>query len=324
MGMERYLQHIKLDGFGLEKQDALKKGKILVIGAGGLGCAVLQMLVAMGVETIGIADNDIISIGNLHRQILYTPDDIGRFKTVIARERLIKQNPAINIQTYGQITSTNAVTIFDAYDVIVDATDNFTARYVINDACVCLQLPFVVGAVEKFSGQISTFNWQGSPTYRDLFPTPSSCKNCEEVGVLGVIPNIIGHLQALEVVKLLTGIGAPLAGQLLTFDGNCFKTIQYSKQKFSIVKQIPFSHLSTLKDYQLVDVRSEEERALFHIGGIHLTDLQSLEQLNPSKPIVVYCRSGNCSLHAAYLIQKRIFATRIYSLEGGIERLNYC
>lgn len=318
--MERYAQQIQLEGFGLEKQKALQEGKVLVVGAGGLGCAVLQTLTAMGVGTIGVADGDVVAASNLHRQILYTPEDLGQPKSFVAKRRLTKQNPDIQVDIYGEISQANAPAIFSPYQVIVDASDNFSTRYLVNDVCVQLNLPFVSGGVEKFSGHLSTFNWRASPTYRDLFPTPPDCCSCKEGGVLGVIPNLIGQLQALEVVKLLTGIGRPLAGELLCFDAGTFKTLNYTKQTQSFVREIRAEQLSSLGLYQLVDVRTLEEREHFHIGGLHLPDVESslLNQLDPKKPIVVYCRSGKRSLRAAFLIQNKLNAHEVYSLEKGI------
>ncbi len=316
--MERYAQQIKLDGFGHEKQEALRQGKVLVVGAGGLGCAVLQTLTAMGVGTLGIADGDCVSLSNLSRQLLYTPEDVGKAKNRRARARLRQQNPDVQIETHEWLTSDNALRTVQPYQLVVDASDNFTTRYLINDVCVSLGLPFVVGAVDAFSGHVSTFNWQGSPTYRDLFPTLCYCNSCEEQGVLGVLPNLIGQLQALEVVKLLTGLDTPLAGKLLCFDGNAFKTVTYSKQGFSVVKTILYEELETLNEYQLVDVRTSEEREEFHIGGMHPLDM---DRLDLSKPIVVYCRRGFRSLRAAEQIEKRMPEAEVYSLEGGIEHL---
>ncbi|MCH9627007.1 MAG: hypothetical protein S4CHLAM2_06410 [Chlamydiales bacterium] len=316
--MERYAQQIKLAGFGEEKQEVLKRGKVLVVGAGGLGCAVLQTLTAMGVGTLGIADGDSVSLSNLSRQVLYTPEDVGKPKNCSARARLRQQNPDVLIETYEWLTSENALRTIQSYQLVVDASDNFTTRYLINDVCVSLGLPFVVGAVDAFSGHVSTFNWQGSPTYRDLFPTLCYCNSCEVQGVLGVLPNLIGQLQALEVIKIITGLDTPLAGQLLCFDGKTFKTVTYSKQEFSVVKTIAYSELETLHEYQLVDVRTVEEREAFHIGGMHPLDM---DKLDPSKPIVVYCRRGVRSLKVAKQIEKKWPASEVYSLEGGVEHL---
>ncbi len=164
--MERYLQQIKLEGFGSQKQKELLKGKVLVVGAGGLGCPVLQTLNAMGVGTLGIADSDHIHLNNLYRQPLYTPADVGKNKAETAQKWLAQQNPATTIVLYPRLTSANSLEICNPFDVIVDATDNFPSRYLINDTCIQLGLPFVSGGVEKYGGQVATFNWKNSPSLR--------------------------------------------------------------------------------------------------------------------------------------------------------------
>jgi len=225
---ERYHRQIILPEFGEEGQQKLLKAKILVIGAGGLGCPALQYLSAAGIGTIGIVDDDVVALNNLHRQVLYSVNDIGLSKAKRAAHILQQLNPEIKIISYNERLATqNALTLIDDFDIIIDGTDNFSTRYMINDACVLLNKPLVYGAISQFEGQVSVFNRQplmGSNeavNYRDLFPDPpkdGEVLNCAEAGVLGVLPGIIGTMMANETIKLITGIGEPLINQLLTYN----------------------------------------------------------------------------------------------------------
>jgi sulfur-carrier protein adenylyltransferase/sulfurtransferase len=220
----RYQRQIILDNFGMKAQEKLSNAKVLVIGAGGLGCPILQYLVAAGVGTIGIVDDDAVSLNNLQRQILFGQEDIGKNKSVTAVEKLKQLNDLVTVIAFPEYCNQAfALEKFSNYDIIVDATDNFASRYLINDACVLLQKPLVFGAVSKYEGQVAVFNAPGEGpklSYRDLFPEPpkgDEVMSCAIAGVLGVIPGIIGTLQATEVIKLITGIGEVLANQLLTY-----------------------------------------------------------------------------------------------------------
>jgi molybdopterin/thiamine biosynthesis adenylyltransferase/rhodanese-related sulfurtransferase len=223
---ERYSRHLNLKGFGLAGQQKLLNAKVLVVGAGGLGCPVLQYLTAAGVGTIGIADDDLVSLSNLQRQVLYSVDDLGLSKAKQAAIRLRRLNPDVNIQAHAEkVSSTNAMALFAGYDVIVDGTDNFASRYLINDACVLLNKPLVFAAVYQYEGQLAIFNVADDAglitSYRDLFPVPPTAleaPDCNATGVLGVLPGVIGVMQATEVIKLIAGIGKPLVNQLLTFN----------------------------------------------------------------------------------------------------------
>jgi adenylyltransferase/sulfurtransferase len=225
---ERYHRQIILPEFGEEAQQKLIFAKVLVIGAGGLGCPALQYLTAAGTGTIGIVDDDVVSLNNLHRQVLYSVNDIGLSKAERAANVLQQLNPEIKIIAYNErLTTQNALIMIDEYDVIFDGTDNFSTRYMINDACVLLNKPLVYGAISQFEGQVSVFNRRPlkgndeAVNYRDLFPDPpkdGEVLNCAEAGVLGVLPGIIGTMMANETIKLITGIGEPLINQLLTYN----------------------------------------------------------------------------------------------------------
>jgi molybdopterin/thiamine biosynthesis adenylyltransferase/rhodanese-related sulfurtransferase len=225
---ERYHRQVILPEFGEAGQQKLLNAKVLVIGAGGLGCPVLQYLAAAGIGTIGIVDDDVVALNNLHRQVLYSVNDIGLSKAERAADILQQLNPDIKIVSYNErLTTQNTVGIFGEYEIIVDGTDNFSTRYMINDACVLLHKPLIYGAISQFEGQVSIFNSQSkkgskeSVNYRDLFPDPpkdGEVLNCAEAGVLGVLPGIIGTMMANEAIKLITGMGEPLENQLLTYN----------------------------------------------------------------------------------------------------------
>ncbi len=221
--LQRYARQIVLPELGQAGQQRLGQARVLLIGAGGLGSPSALYLAAAGIGTLGLVDHDKVDRSNLHRQVLHRDDRIGMAKTESARRTLEALNPAIRIRTHElRLDSGNVESIFEGYDLVVDGSDNFPTRYLVNDACVKLGLPLVYGAVQGFEGQVSVFAGAGQPCYRCLFPEPPAAEfapNCNEAGVLGVIPGIIGLLQALEVIKLVTGIGEPLVGRLLLFDG---------------------------------------------------------------------------------------------------------
>ena len=224
---ERYQRQLILKGFGIEGQQKLKQARVLVIGAGGLGCPIMQYLVAAGIGHIGIADHDKVSLSNLHRQILFGTEDIGLFKVDVVKRKMFSLNSDVDIITWNERwTQQHCIQHFPDYDVIVDATDNFASRYLINDACVLMGKPLVFGAVSQFDGQVAVFNQlqadgSRSVNYRDLFPVPPAngeVLNCSEGGVLGVLPGAIGAMQATEVIKLITGLGKTLSNRLWNYN----------------------------------------------------------------------------------------------------------
>ncbi len=223
---ERYSRQLSLKGFGEKGQAKLRGARVLVVGAGGLGCPVLQYLAGAGVGEIGFADDDVVELSNLHRQVLYTMDDIGMPKVTRAEVRLRQLNPNVLLRSHHlRVNSGNALELLAGYDIVVDGTDNFAARYVLNDAAALLNKPLVFGGLYQYEGQVAVFNVRDAEgnqaNYRHLFPVPPAAgeaPGCNEAGVLGLLPGVIGMLQAVEVVKLITGIGSPLLNQLLTYN----------------------------------------------------------------------------------------------------------
>lgn len=352
----RYQKHLLLPKFGEEGQLKLKNAKVLVVGAGGLGCPVLLYLSAAGVGKIGILDADVVDMTNLQRQVLYKIEDIGSPKAITAANRLAKLNDAIEYESFRQhLKPENAETFIKNYDIIVDCTDNFTARYLINDYCVKLQKPFVYGAIHQFEGQISVFNFldkQGilGPTYRCLFPEqPSELEipNCATIGVLGVLPGMLGMYQANEVIKMITGMGTVLSGQLLMLDllENTSQKINIKRRKDAegmifpggekkvhapdnqIVKtEISVSELhvkiENQEDFLLLDVRNPFEYDICKLPNSLLIPMSNIptniKHIPKDKPVVVYCHHGMRSASVIeYLAQNHGF-TNLQNLRGGI------
>lgn len=340
---KQYNRHLILDKIGEKGQLKLKKAKVLVIGAGGLGCPVLQYLTAAGVGTIGVIDDDVVDQSNLQRQILYTIDDIGSSKAVIVAKRLAKLNPFVKFNVYQKkLTTENAISLFNAYDIIVDGSDNFSTRYLTNDAAVITRKPLVYGAIFKFEGQVSVFNYLGSGTYRCLYPTPPKpheSSNCSEIGVLGVLPGIIGSLQANETIKLICGIGAVLTNKLLVYDSLQMHqmVLKFEKDAKSDVvtlendydffcgilskEEISLATLQKNKEkYNLLDVRDTQERETYNIGGQHIPLdelLVRIEEVHQDKDLVVYCMSGIRSEKAIEILRNNNYKSRILNLKGG-------
>ncbi len=238
--MKRYIRQITLSEIGQKGQLKLLNAKVLVVGAGGLGCPLLLYLSSAGVGTIGILDFDKVSLSNIQRQVLYKEKDVGCLKAEVAKSTLYEHNSEIKIESYPfALDTSNALEILKSYDIVVDCTDNFRTRYLINDACVKLNKPFVFAALYKFEGQLSVFNYQSGPTYRCLFPAPpmgGEVPSCEEDGVLGIVPGIIGMYQANEVIKLILSLGDILTGKLLSlnFLTNSQQIIHFDKNEKEI------------------------------------------------------------------------------------------
>lgn len=231
--LQRYLRQIMLPEIGLEGQQKLQQAKVLVVGAGGLGCPVLQYLAAAGVGTIGIVDDDVVDVTNLHRQILYTMADLGKHKATTAAEKLSLLNPYIQLHPITErLSADNAIKWIREYDLVIDGSDNFDTRYLVNDSCVQLDKPFVSGSILAFEGQVSVFNYQGGPTYRCLFPEPSEAASCTVNGVLGILPGIIGTYMANEALKIIGHIGETLSGKLMVVNAlhNTTRVFNFERQ----------------------------------------------------------------------------------------------
>ncbi len=353
--LERYSRHLIIPEFNIKGQRRLKNAKVLVVGTGGLGSPLLLYLTAAGVGTIGILDFDVVDDSNLQRQVLFSVDDVGKPKVEAAQKRLKGLNPHVNLVVHNtMLTSENALDIIKDYDLVADGTDNFPTRYLVNDACVILGKPNVYASIFRFEGQVSVFNYKNGPHYRDLFPTPPPpglVPSCAEGGVIGVLPGIIGSLQANEVLKILSGIGEPLSGRLFLFDALTFETrtlkvhknpetpeikelIDYDhfcglnlngESKDEEVKEITVEELKSLKDsnsdYQLIDVREEYEyeicnleAELIPLGGI----LDNVEKVASDKKVIVHCRSGARSATAISQLEKKFGFDNLYNLRGGI------
>lgn len=360
--VEQYRRHLSLQDFGLESQIKLKNSSVLVIGAGGLGCPVLQYLVAAGVGKIGIVDNDVIESSNLQRQILFDHDDIGSPKAKVAAAKLTRLNPFIKIHPFiERLKKENAEFLFGGYDLIVDGTDNFSSRYLINDACILFEKPLIHGSIHLFEGMVSVFNFQGGPTYRCLFPEQpdsSSIPSCAEAGVLGVLPGIIGSMQAMEAIKVITGRGQPLSGKVLSYNSlsnstriinlqalpqsreikelpnSCEPSCSDSSQKICLNKKVVEisedelrEMMAEKKDLQILDVREDWERMQSRIDPslhqplgtlVNSVPVSPLDCLIPEKEVVVYCKAGVRSRMACEALQSIGF-NHLYNLSSGMD-----
>ena len=357
--LRRYARHVILPELGQEGQARLKAGRVLLVGAGGLGSPAALYLAAAGVGTIGIVDDDTVDESNLQRQVLHGTAGVGTSKLASAEARLRDLNPHVDIETFdARLTSANAMEILGGFDIIVDGSDNFPTRYLVNDACVLLGKPDVYGSIFRFEGQASIFAMPNGPCYRCLFrdpPPPELVPSCEQAGVLGVVPGIIGSIQALETIKLLAGIGAPLVGRLLLVDT---LTMQTRELALSRDPECPVCGeqptVTELIDYeafcgtaarerradsievdpadlareletsavQLVDVREPWEWKIGHLSDAVLLpggDLErGLDALERSRPVVTYCHHGARSLAAARALREAGFEN-VRSLRGGID-----
>lgn len=341
----RYSCQLALPGFSEASQEKLHQAKVLVVGVGGLGCPVTQYLAAAGIGTLGLVDFDTVSVSNLHRQILFTPDEVGQNKAEIAARKLKRQNPQIKVSIHPvKVEANNVLDLLADYDLIADCTDNFETRYLLNDACVLAGKPLVYGAIYQYEGQVAIWNvakpdGSRSPHYRDLFPEANAARipNCAEGGVIPTIAGIIGCLMANEVLKYFSGMGELLTGQLLIFDafsmqsrkvkiGNTSKIEIKNLTETSEIQKLPAAELKAnlvTGKYELIDVRTEEERTQFHIGGLHFP-LAELEQngkllVEKSKPFVVYCGTGIRSESAVKSLQQLFPEGQFLSLQGGLK-----
>ena len=353
---ERYARQIRLPAFGEAGQLALRNASVLIVGAGGLGTPCALYLAAAGVGRIGLVDYDVVDVSNLHRQVLYTDADVGQPKTEVLARRLRQVNPLIDVQSYPvELSPGNALELVSSYDIIADGTDRFESRYLVNDACVLTGTPNVFASINQFDGQLSVFAWPGHPCYRCVFPEPPPAglvPSCAEGGVLGVLPGLLGTMQATEVIKAITGLGTSLTGQLLLVDtlDMSFRSIAIERDTdCAVCGDSPsitslHSHPSscnlsmaipeiTVQDLHaqaasgprplVVDVRQPEEYAIGNIGGVLIPlaelpgRLSELEAHRDDEQIVLQCRSGGRSGKAVEFLQSQGF-TNVVNLKGGI------
>lgn len=361
--LNRYSRHLSLPGVGLDGQRRLKAARVLIVGAGGLGSPIALYLAAAGVGTIGLVDQDVVDMTNLQRQLLHGTRDVGRSKLDSARDRLLDVNPHVQLELHPTwLTSANAMELVGRYDVIIDGTDNFNTRYLVNDACVLLAKPNVHGSVFQFDGQASVFATEHGPCYRCLYPEPpppGMVQNCAEGGVLGVLPGLIGTIQATEALKLILGTGETLAGRLLMIDA---LSMQFRSVTITRDPQCPACGTRTLTqlidydefcgvagpatavpldavieltpsalaarhargdDFDLIDVREPHEAAQSRIAWSRLIPLGTLpaamHTLDRSRELVVLCRSGKRSADAVRQLRAAGFG-HVASLAGGMLR----
>ncbi|MRX41881.1 molybdopterin-synthase adenylyltransferase MoeB [Flavobacterium sp. LC2016-23] len=339
----RYNRQIILPEIGEKGQEKLAGAKVLVIGAGGLGTAVLPYLAAAGVGEIGIADHDVIEISNLQRQVIYKTAAVGKYKTDEAKLMLAELNPSVKVNSIAeQLAAHNAISLFENYDIIVDATDNLAVKYLINDACLITNKPMVYGSVFRFEGQVSVFNYQNGPTYRCLFPEENSLTaNCNDAGVVGISVGIIGLLQAGEVLKMILGTGEILSGKLLVYS-----ILSNEQQKYDFEKNtdVQIDRIRFEEKYNLTDQENNEmdaEMVLNQIDGeevlfldvrnkyelpeitmknsiqIPLMQLEKeLENVDRDKTIYIFCQSGIRSKKAVEILLKNNFK-KVKSISGG-------
>ena len=363
--LARYARHISLPEIGINGQEKLKTSSVACIGTGGLGSPLLIYLAAAGIGRIGIVDFDVVEYSNLQRQIIHTTNSIGLLKTDSAKQHLLKINPSCRVDLFNKkLTSSNALEILRDYDVICDCSDNFPTRYLINDACIILNKPNIYGSIAGFEGQVSVFNLKkDSPNYRDLIPIPPPQElipSCSEAGVMGILPGIIGTIQAAEAIKIITNIGFPLNGRLLTFNAlkmrfkelilksspenrNIKKLIDYQsfcsevkiKNEVDLdIKSISIKELKVLltqasKETLLIDVRTQIEHNEYSISGSKLIPLSTIESgesinkiknLAAQKNLYLFCKSGKRSLSALRHLKKH--GVKGINIEGGIEAWN--
>lgn len=352
----RYGRHLSLPGVGMRGQERLKSAKVAIVGVGGLGSPAAMYLAAAGVGTIGLIDGDRVDLSNLQRQVLYGDSDVGRPKVDVAAERLARMNPDLVIQRYPRrLDSSNALAVLGNFDIVLDGSDNFPTRYLVNDATVLLGIPSVHGSVLRFEGRVSVFGTTEGPCYRCLYPEPPPpgvVQDCQDAGVLGVLPGLVGVMQATEVIKTICRLGDSLAGRLLIIDGlgARFQTFRVSRDPKC--PMCSTGEIRELVDYdafcggasgavgiaalapadvaprlsrttQVIDVREQWEWEICRLPGARLVPLSQLDDyidtLDPQRETIVYCHRGTRSLDAAYRLRAAGFS-RVAHLEGGIDR----
>ena len=357
----RYARHLTLPEVGPEGQKLLTEASILVVGAGGLGSPALLYLAAAGIGKIGIIDDDSVDLSNLQRQVLHSTSAVGEAKVISAKRRLSDLNPEVTIETYEErLGVDNALNLIGDFDLVIDGSDNFSTRYLINDACEILGKPWVFGSIHRFEGQVTTFNLDGGANYRDLFPeTPPMelAPNCAEAGVLGVLPGIIGSIQATEAIKIVLGVGESLSDRLLVIDalGMKMRSLSYSSNpnratvtelsdyamecsnpaiadedpQHEMLEISPVNYIERIgKGWSpfLLDVRRVDEERIVSLEGTslriqHNLVPQRVEEIPRDRDVVIYCRTGSRSAAVArFLIDSRSHEGHVYNLTGGVHK----
>ncbi|MDQ3733653.1 MAG: adenylyltransferase/sulfurtransferase MoeZ [Actinomycetota bacterium] len=355
--VRRYSRHLIIPDVGMDGQKRLKNARVLAVGAGGLGSPTLMYLAAAGVGTLGIVEFDVVDESNLQRQIIHGTSDVGKSKALSAKETIAEINPLVNVVLHDiRLDSDNVLDIFSQYDLIVDGTDNFATRYLVNDACVLLDKPYVWGSIFRFDGQVSVFWDSKGPNYRDLYPVPpppGMVPSCAEGGVLGVLCATIGSIQATEAIKLITGIGETLLGRLTVYDAleMTFRTVTIRKDPTAppITELIDYDNfcgvvsdaatqaalgatisveelkdmIDSGKEFELIDVREPNEYEIVSIPGAKLIPKdeilsgRALSQLPQNRPIVLHCKTGARSAETLAAVQAAGFRDAVH-VQGGV------
>ncbi|TRO63360.1 HesA/MoeB/ThiF family protein [Christiangramia sabulilitoris] len=332
----RYDRQIKLDEVGVSGQEKLRNASVLIVGVGGLGCPAAQYLVGAGIGRLGLIDHDRVSLSNLHRQLLFTEKDLGKSKAVVAKSRLQQINSEVEIDVFEEpLSIDNAENLFQLYDIILDGTDNFETKYLINDACILIEKPWVYASIYKNEGQLSVFNFQDGPSYRCLFPkTTRQNISCEATGVLGVTPGILGTMQAAEVLKMILGAGNVLSGKL-----KLVNVLSGQDQLLTISKRV--EEIEKIKNEGIIPVRieckiSDESKLYLDIREIFeqprvnsgkvlqipLSELEDrLEEIPKQEEVLVFCQSGKRSKKVVDLLKAQFEFNNLINVEGGVETI---
>lgn len=362
--LQRFSRHLILPQVGVEGQAKLRTARIAVIGAGGLGSPVILYLAAAGVGHLTIIDDDVVDISNLQRQVLHDSKSVGISKVESAKNRIQALDPQISVQTYSQrLEASNALQILEGHDLVVDGTDNFPTRYLVNDACEILNIPWIYGSIHRFEGQVSVFNFKGGPNYRDIFPRPpppGMVPSCSEAGVLGVLPGVIGCIQANEAIKVILGIGEILSGILLLYDAleMRFRGLKASHdpnreritelldiegycQVAEVEEQDDSGENSMINEIgpqetnqrmeegwkpYVLDVRSLGEAAIASLSMVddlipHVEIISHLDNIPKDRDILLYCHHGGRSLMAGMILLNSGWErTKLFNLSGGIDQ----